>query len=92
VRANSPRSMRSHVHHLHDCEAQLRSKDRLFLKLVVTNAIVAGNHDPALRSRLTEPDYVLRSLRKQRRQHSATGFIAKISRGPEVTIIEKGRR
>src|SRR5437660_1130775 len=35
-------------------EAQLGSKDRLFLKLVVTNAIVAGDHDPALRSRLSE--------------------------------------
>ena len=33
-------------------EAQLRSKDRLFLKLVVTNAIVASDHDPASRSRL----------------------------------------
>ena len=51
-------------------EAQLRSKDRLFLKLIVTNAIVAGDHDPALRSRLTEPDDVLRGLRKQLVMHA----------------------
>ncbi len=46
-------------------EAQLRSKNRLFLELVVTNPIVAGDHDPPLRSRLREPHDVLGGLRKK---------------------------
>ena len=46
-------------------EAQLRSKNRLFLELVVANPIVAGDHDPPLRSRLREPHHVLGGLRKE---------------------------
>ena len=32
------------------------------------------------------------AIRRLCRQHSATGFIAKISRGPEVRIIERAAR
>lgn len=32
----------------------------------------------------------LRAMTRLCRQHTASGFIAKISRGPEVRIIEKG--
>jgi hypothetical protein len=46
-------------------EAQLSSKNRLFLELVVANPIVAGDHDPPLRSRLREPHHVLGGLRKK---------------------------
>jgi len=34
----------------------------------------------------------VRTMTRLCRQHAAAGFIAKISRGPEVRIIEKGRR
>jgi hypothetical protein len=34
----------------------------------------------------------VRTMMRLCRQYSTTGFIAKISRGPEVRIIEKGRR
>jgi hypothetical protein len=33
----------------------------------------------------------VRTMTRLCRQHAAAGFIAKISRGPEVRIIEKGR-
>ena len=46
-------------------ETQLRSKNRLFLELVVANPIVAGDHDPPLCSRLREPHDVLGGLRKK---------------------------
>ena len=34
----------------------------------------------------------VRAITRVCRQHAATGFIAKISRGPDVRIIEKGAR
>jgi PIN like domain len=34
----------------------------------------------------------VRAMTQLCRRHAAAGFIAKISRGPEVRIIEKGRR
>lgn len=32
-----------------------------------------------------------RAIARLCREHAATGFIAKISRGPEVSLIERGR-
>jgi hypothetical protein len=34
----------------------------------------------------------VRAITRLCRQHATAGFIAKISRGPQVTIIERGRR
>ena len=47
-----------------------RRKDRLLLELVITNAIVARDHDPPLSSRLREPHDILGGWWKELVVHS----------------------
>ena len=63
-------------------QAVLAAKLRFFS---ITSSSLTGDEAASL---------ILSAVRAMSRlclQHAATGFIAKISRGPEVRIIEKGR-
>lgn len=63
-------------------EAVLAAKVRFFS---ITSSSLTGDEAASLILS------AVRAMTRLCRQHSRTGFIAKISRGPEVRIIEKGR-
>jgi hypothetical protein len=64
-------------------QAVLAAKLRFFS---ITSSSLTGDEAASLIAS------AVRAMTRLCRQHGAAGFIAKISRGPEVRIIEKGHR